>query len=86
MAHRVRVFVRPKKGILDPQGKAVEGALKSMGYSSVKELRVGKLIEFNVDGNAPSAKVEATVREMSEKLLSNPIIEQYAVEIEPLTE
>ena len=81
MSYQVKVFVRPKKGILDPQGKAVEGALKSMGYKGVQELRVGKLIEFSLDESSPT-KAESVAREMSEKLLSNPIIESFTLKVE----
>ena len=82
MSYQVKVFIRPKKGILDPQGKAVEGALKSMGYKGVQELRVGKLIEFSLDGQPSAAQAEAVAREMSEKLLSNPIFESFTLKVE----
>jgi phosphoribosylformylglycinamidine synthase len=79
---RVRVLIRPKEGILDPQGQAVERALPALGYDDVSNVHVGRLVELDVgegDGD-----VEARVREMCERLLANPLIESY--EVQPLTE
>ena len=69
---RVRVLVRPKAGILDPQGEVVKGALPALGFSGVHDVRVGRLIELEVDD---AAQVPA----MCEKLLVNPLIEDYEV-------
>jgi phosphoribosylformylglycinamidine synthase subunit PurS len=69
---RVRVLVRPKEGILDPQGIAVEQALPALGFSGVSNVHVGRLIELDVDD--PSQ-----VPAMCEKLLANPLIEDYEV-------
>ncbi len=69
---RVRVLVRPKEGILDPQGKAVEQALPALGFDGVANVHVGRLIELDVDD--PSR-----VPEMCEKLLANPLVEDYEV-------
>jgi phosphoribosylformylglycinamidine synthase len=78
---RVRVLVRPKEGILDPQGQAVERALPALGYDGVSNVHVGRLIELDVsDGGAES--VQTRVGEMCERLLANPLIESY--EVEPL--
>ena len=76
-----KVYVKMKEGVLDPQGKAVLGALHSLGYKEAKEVRVGRYIELRLDG---LAREEATRRlaEMCEKLLANPIIEEYRFEVE----
>jgi phosphoribosylformylglycinamidine synthase PurS subunit len=75
---RVRVLIRPKEGILDPQGQAVERALPALGYDDVSNVHVGRLVELDVDGNGD---VEAQVREMCERLLANPLIESYEVQV-----
>ena len=75
-----QVFVRLKKGLLDPQGKAVEGALHTMGYKNASKVRVGKVIEFDVV-ESDNEKVKKEVAEMSQKLLANPIIEDFEVRI-----
>jgi phosphoribosylformylglycinamidine synthase len=74
---RVRVLIRPKEGILDPQGQAVERALPALGYEDVSNVHVGRLVELDVDGDGD---VEAQVREMCERLLANPLIESYEVQ------
>ena len=74
---RVRVLIRPKEGILDPQGQAVERALPALGYDDVSNVHVGRLVELDVDGDGD---VEAQVREMCERLLANPLIESYEVQ------
>jgi phosphoribosylformylglycinamidine synthase len=79
---RVRVLVRPKEGILDPQGQAVERALPALGYEGVSNVRIGRLIELEVGGGDAEA-VSASVREMCERLLANPLIESYQVEALP---
>jgi phosphoribosylformylglycinamidine synthase PurS subunit len=78
---KVRVLVRPRDGILDPQGQAVERALPALGYEGVSNVHVGRLIELEVaDGG--SQAVAARVEEMCERLLANPLIESY--EVQPL--
>ena len=76
---RARVLVRPKEGILDPQGKAVERALPALGFEGVSEVRVGRLIELEVED-------PAGLPEMCEKLLANPLIEDYEIVTEPRAE
>jgi phosphoribosylformylglycinamidine synthase subunit PurS len=71
---RARVLIRPKEGILDPQGQAVEQALPALGFSGVRNVHVGRLIELDVDD--PSE-----VPEMCERLLANPLIEDYEVKL-----
>jgi phosphoribosylformylglycinamidine synthase len=83
---RFVVDVMPKPEILDPQGKAVLGALPRLGFTGVTEVRQGKRFELEVDGEADDATL-ARVREMAETLLSNPVIEDYAVSVvEPAAE
>ena len=76
------VTVGLKPGVLDVQGKAVAGALHELGYPDVHDVRVGKQIEIQLDGNLDPATAEAQVREMCEKLLANTVIESYRVEID----
>lgn len=78
---QVKVFVTPRKGILDPQGRAVEGALKSLGFDGVASVHVGRYLVIEIE--APSkALAEASVRQMCDKLLANPNIEDYRVEVD----
>jgi len=74
----VHVFLKP--GVLDVQGKAVESALHGLGWPDVANVRVGRVIEFEVDAASPAA-AEAEVKAMCEKLLANTVIEAYRVEI-----
>jgi phosphoribosylformylglycinamidine synthase len=74
---RVRILIRPKEGILDPQGQAVERALPALGYEGVSNVHVGRMVELDVPGDGD---VSARVAEMCEKLLANPLIESYEVE------
>jgi phosphoribosylformylglycinamidine synthase subunit PurS len=69
---RVQVLIRPKEGILDPQGQTVEQALQALGFSGVRNVHVGRLIELDVDN-------PQQVPEMCERLLANPLIEDYEV-------
>jgi phosphoribosylformylglycinamidine synthase PurS subunit len=72
---KARVLIRPKEGILDPQGKAVERALPALGFSGVTHVRVGRMVELE-------AEDASALPELCEKLLANPLIEDY--EIEPV--
>lgn len=76
---RARVTVRLKSGVLDPQGEAIERALHTLGFSGANNVRVGKVIELDVDGDA--GRVKAELSAMADKLLANPVIEDYAVEV-----
>lgn len=80
---KVKVRVMPKKGILDPQGQAVENALRSMRYDSVEEVRIGKYMEILMRGDDVSL-AEEQVREMCLKLLANTVIEDFSFEVEKL--
>jgi phosphoribosylformylglycinamidine synthase PurS subunit len=73
---RVEVFVQLKEGMLDPQGKTLEHALESLGYTGVDGVRVGKWITFEVEGEGPEA-IKSQVDEMCERLLANTVIERY---------
>ena len=76
---KATVLVRPKQGILDPQGEAVESALGHLGFS-VSEARVGKVVDLEVDAS-DAVEARAQVERMCEQLLSNPLIESFEVEI-----
>jgi phosphoribosylformylglycinamidine synthase PurS subunit len=73
------VLVRPKEGILDPQGQAVESSLRQLGFS-VGEARVGRVVDIEVDA-ADAAGARAEVERMCEQLLANPLIESYEIEL-----
>ena len=77
---KARVYVTLKRGILDPQGQAVLHALGSLGYSGVKDVRVAKLIELELE-TSDRPKAEADLKTMGERLLANPVIEDYRFEI-----
>jgi phosphoribosylformylglycinamidine synthase PurS subunit len=77
---RARVIVRLKAGVLDPQGAAIELALGNMGFAAVKNVRVQKLIELDVDA-ATEDEARKKVGDMADALLRNPVIEDYAVEV-----
>jgi len=79
---RVKIFVSLKQGVLDPQGKAIERSLHTFGYDEVQDVRVGKFLELKVDA-ASRESAEARLREMCDKLLANPVIEDYRFEISP---
>ncbi|MFA5114076.1 MAG: phosphoribosylformylglycinamidine synthase subunit PurS [Candidatus Margulisiibacteriota bacterium] len=70
---KIKVYVTPKQGVLDPQGKTVESALHTMGYKNVSNVHIGKYIELE----APEKQID----EMCKKLLANPIIEDYRYEV-----
>ena len=72
------MLIRPKAGILDPQGQAVERALPALGYEGVENVHVGRLIELDVGGDERT--IPARVEEMCERLLANPLIESYEVQ------
>ena len=78
---RVKIFVSLKSGVLDPQGKAIERSLHTLGYGEVQDVRMGKYLELTVEGIARTV-AESRIREMCDKLLANPLIEDYRFEIE----
>jgi phosphoribosylformylglycinamidine synthase len=79
---RVKIFVSLKNGVLDPQGKAIERSLHTLGYPEVQEVRMGKFLELNIEAPSSRAAAENRIREMCDKLLANPVIEDYRFEIE----
>jgi phosphoribosylformylglycinamidine synthase subunit PurS len=79
---RARVYVTLKKSVFDPQGRTIHEALRSMGYESVAEVRQGKFFEVDLQGVA-AEKARETAEEIARKVLSNPVIESFRVEVEP---
>ncbi|HEY7708298.1 MAG TPA: phosphoribosylformylglycinamidine synthase subunit PurS [Gaiellaceae bacterium] len=77
---KATVLVRPKPGILDPQGQAVESSLKHLGFP-VADARVGRVVDLDVEASDPEA-ARAEVERMCEQLLANPLIESYEIELE----
>ena len=77
---RARVYVNLKPSVFDPQGRVVAEALQTLGYQDVQDVRQGKFFEVELEG-ADRAAVKARVTEMAEKLLANPVIESYRVEV-----
>lgn len=77
---KAKVTITLKNGVLDPQGKAIEGALKGLGFDGADEVRQGKIIELNLS-ETDEAAVRAQVEEMCKKLLANPVMENYTIEI-----
>ena len=80
MALRARVTVTLKSGVLDPQGKAIEGALKALGVAGVASVRQGKVFDIELEGE-DVGRAESALKEAAEKLLANPIIENYRIEV-----
>ncbi len=76
---RIRVFVTPKVGVLDPEGRAVQRALNDLGYAEVQDVQIGKLVTLELETDDPK-RARELVREICEKLLANPVIEQYEIE------
>ena len=75
------VYIDLKSGVLDPQGKAVSETLGRLGFDEVKDARIGKRIEIDLEDGMDAAKAEARVKEMCETLLANTVIERYQVEL-----
>jgi phosphoribosylformylglycinamidine synthase PurS subunit len=78
---RATVLVRPKPGILDPQGEAVESSLRQLGFA-VGEARVGRLVELELEAT-DEREARAEIEQMCEQLLANPLIESYEIEVRP---
>jgi phosphoribosylformylglycinamidine synthase subunit PurS len=77
---KARVTVTLKSGVLDPQGKAIEGALRSLGINGVASVRQGKVFDLELEG-VNGAAAEAVLKEAADKLLANTVIENYRVEV-----
>ena len=78
MKHRFQVTVTLKEGLANPEGKAIEDAAPTMGWKGVSDVRVGKHITFSVEAESPEA-ARRIAGEMAERLLSNPVIEEYSL-------
>ena len=78
---RATVLVRPKPGILDPQGEAVEGSLRQLGFT-VEQARIGRLVDLEL-GDADPDQAKANLERMCEQLLANPLIESYEITVAP---
>lgn len=77
---KAKIHITLKTGVLDPQGKAIEGALKGLGFETVSNVRQGKEIELSLD-ETDEAAARARVEEMCKKLLANPVMENYVIEV-----
>ena len=78
-AYRVSIHITPRKGILDPQGKAVEGALHSLGFDSVREVHVGRYVVIETAATSED-EARKSVKSMCERLLANPVTEDFEIE------
>lgn len=78
---RIKIYITPRAGILDPQGRAVENSLRSLGFDSVRGVHIGRYIVVELDALSSEA-AEASVREMCTQLLANPLIEDYRFEVD----
>ncbi len=79
---KAKVYVNLKTGVLDPQGKAIQHSVELLGYSGISDVRQGKYFEISLDGSVDSQGAREAVEKMAREVLSNPIIEDYRVEIE----
>ena len=80
---KATVYVRLKQEVLDPQGDAVKRALGTLGFSGIKQVRVGKLIEIDLDaGEGSMRELEKKLQEMADEMLANTVIEDYEVRVE----
>ena len=78
---KAKIIVMPKRTVLDPQGKAVKHALESMNLSGIKDVRIGKFMEIELEGGNKT-ELQKKIDEACHKLLSNPVIEEYTFEIQ----
>jgi phosphoribosylformylglycinamidine synthase len=79
---KAKVFVRPKDGILDPEGKAIRHALQSLTFEGVQSVRAGRYFELELDGYADPGSAREDLEKMCRDLLSNPLVQDYSYEIE----
>lgn len=84
MKYSVQVHVMPLKELLDPQGKAVLGGLKNLGLGAIEDVRVGKHISLQIEA-ASEEEAKSLAEEASKKLLANPVMEFFEIEVHPLT-
>jgi phosphoribosylformylglycinamidine synthase len=78
---KAKIVITPKKAVLDPQGKTVQNALEQMGYRGVTGVHIGKYIEIDLAPGADKAAAQAALNDAAHKFLSNPVIEDYKLEI-----
>ncbi len=78
---KVKVFVTPKETVLDPQGAAVREAMQHLGFTAAREVRIGRYLEIELAENGDAAAQETKLRELCRDLLSNPVIEDYRLEM-----
>lgn len=79
---KAKVYVNLKAGVLDPQGKAIQHSVELLGFSGIEDVRQGKYFEIALDDSVDSQRARESVEKMAREVLSNPIIEDYRVEIE----
>jgi phosphoribosylformylglycinamidine synthase len=79
---KAKIVITPKKAVLDPQGKTVQNALEQMGYQGVTGVHIGKYIEIDLAPGADKAAAQQALNDAARKFLSNPVIEDYKLEIE----
>jgi phosphoribosylformylglycinamidine synthase len=79
---KAKIIITPKKAVLDPQGKTVQNALAQMGYTGVTGVHIGKYIEIDLAPGADKAAAQKALNDAAHKFLSNPVIEDYKLEIE----
>lgn len=79
---RAKVYVTLKPGVLDPQGKAIQHSVELLGYQGISDVRQGKYFEIALDGAVAEAEARETITRMAREVLSNPVIEDFRVEIE----
>lgn len=80
--YTVQIRVTPRPGILDPEGETIGRALETLGYEGVNNVRAGRLVTLRLEADGPEA-ARVAAEEMCERLIANPIIEDYAVQVEP---
>ena len=81
MTMLAKVYVTLKNGVLDPQGKAIHHAAETIGYQGISDVRQGKYFEISLDGSIDAAAAKTQVEKFAHDVLSNPVIEDYTVEI-----
>ncbi len=79
---KAKVYVTLKSGVLDPQGKAIQHSVELLGYDGIADIRQGKYFEIALDGGVAEPAAQETASRMAREVLSNPVIEDYRVEIE----
>ncbi len=80
---KAKVYVTLKSGVLDPQGKAIHHSVELLGYESVRDVRQGKYFEIALDNSVDEARAREEAERLARDILSNPVIEDFRVEVEP---